>query len=460
MFDFSRPDPCQRTRRRTVRRKVVRRRAVRRTSRPTGQRPGFVAFEHLRSPANRRPSTGGRMISSSRNPPADPRGVQALFLFALLLSLLTCLSVPLMAQTGESSPAATVQEVDPAEATDGVAPPAGDEETERAASLEATADPAAGGQATGGERDSEPAEMAAPTDEPASTAETETATVDSNVALATPKPARPLGTADLEAFIDGWMAAYLDEAPAAGGVVSVVRGEELLLAKGYGYSDVAARQPVSASETLFRIGSVSKLFVWTAVMQEVEAGRLDLDSDITTWLDALQIPDNYSQPITLRHLLTHTPGFEDHVVGLFDKKDADRSIVELLEAQMPDRVGPPGQLASYSNHGTALAMHLVERVSGLHWREYIDRNILEPLGMASTTFEQPPPANVGTMSQGYQSSDGDFLPKEFEFVPLAPAGAVSASATDMARFSLGLARRGCRHRARCSQWRRHRRSRG
>ncbi|MDX1577656.1 MAG: serine hydrolase, partial [Gemmatimonadota bacterium] len=170
--------------------------------------------------------------------------------------------------------------------------------------------------------------------------------------------------AELEAWLDGFMASHLEELPSAGAAVAIVLDGEPLLARGYGLADVEKEVPVDAS-TLFRIGSVSKLFTWTAVMQLVERGILDLETDINEYMGDVQVPDTYPEPVTLRHLLTHTAGFEDHVVGLFGSDEDDvRPLEEILREEMPARVRPPGEVASYSNHGTGMAAHIVERVTG------------------------------------------------------------------------------------------------
>ncbi|CAA9514364.1 MAG: Beta-lactamase class C-like and penicillin binding proteins (PBPs) superfamily, partial [uncultured Sphingomonadaceae bacterium] len=95
----------------------------------------------------------------------------------------------------------------------------------------------------------------------------------------------PLTRADVEAWLDGYMPFALARGDIAGGVVVVVKDGQVLLQKGYGFADVAKRRPVDPETTLFRPGSVSKLITWTAVMQLVEQGRLDLDRDVNTYLD-------------------------------------------------------------------------------------------------------------------------------------------------------------------------------
>lgn len=247
------------------------------------------------------------------------------------------------------------------------------------------------------------------------------------------------GTADgLETFVDGLMAAHLEAYDVAGATVAVVGDGETLLAKGYGYADVERERPVVAEETLFRIASVSKLFGWTGVMQGVERGDLDLETDVNTYLEDVSIPEAYDEPITLEHLGTHTPGFEDRIRGTFVEESDDlRPLGEVLAAEQPARVRPPGELGAYSNYGAALAGHIVAMQDGGSFEEYVRENVFAPLGMERSTFAQPvPDALSGDLSKGYRYQDGAFREGEFEYIGIPPAGSMSASATDMARFML------------------------
>ena len=150
-----------------------------------------------------------------------------------------------------------------------------------------------------------------------------------------------------------------------------------MLAKGYGEDDRARHRAVEARRTLFRVGSVSKLFIWTAVMQLVERGKVDLDADVNRYLEGVEVPATFKEPVTLAHLMTHTAGFEDHVLGLFaHDATAVRPLRDLLAAELPARVRAPGVVAAYSNHGAALAMLVVEQVSGMPWTEYVETQIL------------------------------------------------------------------------------------
>jgi CubicO group peptidase (beta-lactamase class C family) len=258
-------------------------------------------------------------------------------------------------------------------------------------------------------------------------------------APANPEPAgvHDLTKADLEAFLDALLPAQLQSRDMAGVVISVVKDGQVLLAKGYGYADVAAKKPVVADQTLFRPGSISKVFTAIAVMQLVEQGKLDLDRDVNEYLD-FAIPKTFAEPITLRRLLTHTAGFEEVLKNLFVASAREmRPLREYLINSMPERVFRPGTTPSYSNYGLALAGYIVERSSGEPFEKYIAAHILEPLRMEHSTFAQPlPPSLEPTMSKGYVATAQSA--KGFEFVQAAPAGSLSATGADMTRLMLAL----------------------
>lgn len=239
--------------------------------------------------------------------------------------------------------------------------------------------------------------------------------------------------ADVEAFLDGFVPMQLERENIAGAVVLVVKDGKVLFARGYGYSDLARKTPVSVDATLFRPGSISKLFTWTAVMQLVEQGKLDLDRDVNAYLD-FKIPATFPKPITMRNLMTHTPGFEEQIKDLINSEGMPMaSLRQHLMAHMPARIFPPGTTPAYSNYGAALAGYIVERVSGKPFNQYIEENIFKPLQMDHSTFVQPLPANLKPlMSSGYTVGTGKAKP--FEIVEEAPAGALSTTAADIAHF--------------------------
>jgi CubicO group peptidase (beta-lactamase class C family) len=237
------------------------------------------------------------------------------------------------------------------------------------------------------------------------------------------------------AFFDRLLRSQLALDGIPGAVVALVQGDETLYLGGFGKADLASGEPVSAQETLFRTGSVSKLVTWTAVMQLVERGRLDLHADVNRYLDAFQIPATYPEPVTLARLITHTAGFEDRGFGFYARSEADLvPLGAFLAARMPARIFPQGEVSGYSNYGAALAGYLVERVSGLSFEDYVEARFLEPLGMSSSSFRQPlPPALAARLATGYRSS---LEPGDFEWDLAAPAGAFSSTAANMARFMI------------------------
>ena len=264
-----------------------------------------------------------------------------------------------------------------------------------------------------------------------------------------PQPAQPQAAAqappasgthqltpeDMDAFFDGMIPLQLQQDDIAGAVVLVVKDGNVLFAKGYGYADADRTKPVSVDDTLFRPGSISKLFTWTAVMQLVEQGKLELDRDINDYLD-FKVPPTFGTPITLRDLMTHTPGFEETLKDLLVQDPSRLMPLQIyLSTHMPARVFPPGTVPAYSNYGTTLAGYIVQRVSGKPFEQYIQENIFAPLRMTHSTFEQPlPEALKPMMSAGFKrESEG---PKPFELVQPIPAGGLSASAGDIARFMI------------------------
>lgn len=252
----------------------------------------------------------------------------------------------------------------------------------------------------------------------------------------TPAGAPVLTREDVGAWLDGFLPYALASGDIAGAVVVVVKDGQVLLKKGYGYADLAKRTPVDPDTTLFRPGSVSKLFTWTAVMQLVQAGKLDLDADVNQYID-FDIPARDGKPVTLRQVMTHTTGMEEQIRGLITaRQDEIAPLGEALKHWTPERIHVPGATPAYSNYATALAGYIVERVSGQSFDDYIDAHIFKPLGMSHSSFRQPlPPALLANMSKGYaKASEGEA--KDYEFISLAPAGSLAATGPDMARFMI------------------------
>jgi CubicO group peptidase (beta-lactamase class C family) len=251
----------------------------------------------------------------------------------------------------------------------------------------------------------------------------------------TPENTAPALTADdLNSWLDGYMPYAMDTGDIAGAVVAVVKDGTILTERGYGFSDVAKRTPVDPKLTLFRPGSVSKLVTWTAVMQLVEQGKIDLDADVNQYLD-FKIPLREGKPVTMRNLMQHVAGFEEQAKNIMSEDPKSPGFESLLKQWVPERVFVAGGTPAYSNYGASLAGYIVQRLSGESFDDYLDKHIFAPLDMKHSSFRQPLPADLAPlMSKGYLQASGE--PHAFEFVGPAPAGSLSSPGEDMAHFMI------------------------
>jgi CubicO group peptidase (beta-lactamase class C family) len=253
-----------------------------------------------------------------------------------------------------------------------------------------------------------------------------------------PVAAHALEKADLEAFFDGIVPLQLERSDVAGATVLVMKDGKELLKKGYGFVDVAKKKPVDPETSIFRLASISKLFTWISVMQLVEQGKLDLDTDVNKYLD-FQIAPAFGKPITLRNLMTHTGGFEEEIrdVLITDPKKAT-PLREFLIQNQPHRIFPPGEVPAYSNYGVGLGGYIVQRVSGQPFEKHVDEHIFQPLGMKHSSFNQPLSEGLSPFaSDGYRNNT-EKPAIGFEIFSPAPAGGISSTASDMGRFAQAL----------------------
>jgi CubicO group peptidase (beta-lactamase class C family) len=240
---------------------------------------------------------------------------------------------------------------------------------------------------------------------------------------------------DADAWLDGMMPSMLQGYDIGGAVVVIVKDGKVLTQRGYGYSDVAKRIPVDPANTLFRPGSISKLFTWTAVMQLAEQGKVDLDANINTYLD-FRVDGRSGKMITMRHLMTHRAGFEETYKNT-STYDPMRNVSneQRMKAFVPKRIADPGEIPAYSNYGTSLAGYIVQRVSGMPFDDYVEKAIFQPLEMQHSSFRQPLPKRLAAqMSNGYSTASDPPLP--FEYISVGPAGSLSSTGADIARFMI------------------------
>lgn len=264
---------------------------------------------------------------------------------------------------------------------------------------------------------------------------------------AAPEPAAaPAGMdwTEASAFLDGLVESQLVVRNIPGACLAVVKDGKIVALKGYGYANLEKKLRVDPAKTLFRPGSISKLLVWTALMQLSEAGKLELAADVNRYLKNFQINAAFSKPVTAADLLIHTPGFEERSIGIEAGSTKDLiPLGQLLAEIQPNRVYVPGTTPAYSNYGAGLAGYLVESISGLPYEQYLDENIFKPLNMTRSTFRQPiPEAWAPDMATGYTNNNGIFKAQDFELINVSPAGSLSATAQDMAAFMIAQLQNG------------------
>ena len=248
-----------------------------------------------------------------------------------------------------------------------------------------------------------------------------------------------VAAAGVDPSLDTTFASQLQQFDVPGAAIAVVRNGQVELLRGYGCANLQENVAVDPRRTVFKVASVSKPLVATAVLHLVESGAVDLRTDVNTYLKTVAVPHAFDRPITLHDLLTHTAGFDESVVGYAARTVDDiRPLGDFLAARLPRRGWPPGVVTGYSNYGYALAGYVVESVSGLPFHAYMSRNILAPLGMLRSTFTQEAvPPFVRDLAVGYRCSQpGGCDPVAADYRSAYPAGGLLSTAEDMSRFML------------------------
>lgn len=237
----------------------------------------------------------------------------------------------------------------------------------------------------------------------------------------------------LSAFVDSFVTARMasERIPGAG-FVFVHKGRVLVI-RGYGLANVAQQRPVVPESTIWRVGSISKVFTATAVMQLVDRGAVKLDAPIDSYVRRVAIPRTYPDPVTVRQLLNHTAGFDEIRPGTqAQTRDGLLPLDQFLNGRLV-RVRPPGRTTAYSTYGITLAGEIIEELSGVTYENFVKRNIWEPLGMRQSGIDVPS-AFQSDVATGYELRGDSLVPQPWEWYHTAPASSVNATIADMGRF--------------------------
>ncbi|MCY9513818.1 serine hydrolase [Paenibacillus apiarius] len=244
--------------------------------------------------------------------------------------------------------------------------------------------------------------------------------------------AGPTDSKEVEAFADKLFASpKLEKVP--GAVFVVVKDGKVLLSKGYGYADVAAKKPMDPDNTVMRVASVTKPFTSAALLQLAEQGKIDLKKDVEAYMGGMKIPRKVKGPLTAEHLMTYTSGFD--FADTPSNTNID-NISDFVRHFMPTVVRKPGETYMYDNFGFMLQGYIVEQVAGMPFNQYAKKHLLDPLAMNHSSFVMTPETKAG-LSVSYQPT-GAVLPY-YETMPAdSPDGSLLSSGGDMAKFMIAL----------------------
>ena len=250
----------------------------------------------------------------------------------------------------------------------------------------------------------------------------------------------PTDPAELESFLDAYLAEQMDEHHIPGVVITFVKDGEVFFSKGYGYTDIERQVPFDPEQTLLTTASLGKAFTAVGVLQLNERGVIDLHEDVRPYFKDFQLETRFDEPLTFANLLTHTDGFEARMIGVAAQTQDDLlPLGQLIHAYTPTQVYPPGEYMTYGDFAANLSGYMTQEISGQPFEQYMDNNILAPLGMTSSTFNQHLSNEMmNRLATGYEYQDGQQEAVPFFYIRYAPQGGLRTTATDMNQFMLVL----------------------
>jgi len=253
---------------------------------------------------------------------------------------------------------------------------------------------------------------------------------------------------NLEYFLDEFIPSEMESAHVPGLVITVVRSDEVLLAKGYGFADLDNQVPMTP-QTNIRAGSVSKSVLATGVIRLVEQGVLDLDSPVSNYISDLELDDEFGPASTIGQLLTHTSGYHDNVVRSHSPNvDSEESLGEVLHADLPSRSFAPNTVSSYSDWNFSLLGYAIEGATDKPYEVVMSDLLFDPLGMENTTYVQPLPVDIfDSLAVGY---GWNYSKQRFDTVPhdyarMSPGIALVTNGDDMGAYLQMLLNNGSLH---------------
>jgi CubicO group peptidase (beta-lactamase class C family) len=228
--------------------------------------------------------------------------------------------------------------------------------------------------------------------------------------------------------------------------LAIIQDGKIVKAQGYGVTDEATNTQVTPS-TLFQAGSISKSVSAMAALRLVEQGKLALDENVNAKLTTWKVPDNQftrQKPVTLRGILSHTAGLTAHGFPGYPSDGPIPTLVQVLDGVPPANTAAirvetiPGTRWNYSGGGYTVVQQLMLDVTGKPFPEFMRQSVLVPLGMASSTYEQPLPAAKARLTATGYDLKGQAVRGRWNIYPEMAAAGLWTTPTDLARFAIGV----------------------
>ena len=246
-----------------------------------------------------------------------------------------------------------------------------------------------------------------------------------------------LNPKDVEAFTNKVIPEKMKKENAAGVALVVVKDNQILFQKGFGFSDKEKNTPIDPKKTVFRLASISKVFTASAVMQLVEQGKIDLNKDIVNYMGGLKYQNNMGEPVTMEHLLTHTTGF-DYVdprpEDIHYQENDYTMLKDYVEDNMPTVVRKPGDTYTYDNFASMLQGYIVQNLTNTPFYKYMAKNIFYPLEMHNSSFVMTNFIKE-KLATGYDAK-GNVIPFYQTRPTDMPQGSMFSTGSDVANFMI------------------------
>lgn len=246
--------------------------------------------------------------------------------------------------------------------------------------------------------------------------------------------------------LDTFVRAQMAQRNVRGLSLAIIKDGKIAVARAYGVVDDVSKAPVTTS-TLFQAGSISKPVSALGVLHLVDAGTLSLDDEVNAKLKSWKVPENpftSAEKVTLRRLLSHTAGLTVHGFPGYDVAGPMPTLVQVLDGASPANTAAirvdttPGAIWRYSGGGFTVAQQLVIDVTGQPFPQYMERTVLAPIGMTSSTFEQPLPAARASLTAAGYYADGTPVRGRWHVYPEMAAAGLWTTPTDLAKFAIEI----------------------